>query len=216
MRLSGCAVRGVDALETLLRPIAAMVNRQIQAKTPARDLCEALQDRVFAVRVKDSALAMYVTIEDNQVRLASDSDAEADVVIEGSLIALALLASADGDQEIRSGSIHLSGDVVLAQQFQKLLRYGKPDLEEELSGLFGDVVAHRLGEFTRGMARWGRDVRTTMSQNVGEYLQEESGAVPGRHEADSFQEQVNTLRDDVARFEARLQRLETGDEQKTA
>ena len=56
-----------------------------------------------------------------------------------------------------------------------------------------------------------------MRQNLSEYLQEESRAVPSRHEVDTFRQQVDTLRDDVARFEARLNwlaasRPATGDE----
>jgi ubiquinone biosynthesis protein UbiJ len=47
-----------------------------------------------------------------------------------------------------------------------------------------------------------------MEQNVGEYLQEESRAVPSRYEVDAFRDAVNVLRDDVARFEVRLQRAE--------
>jgi ubiquinone biosynthesis protein UbiJ len=38
-------------------------------------------------------------------------------------------------------------------------------------------------------------------------LQEESGDVPSRYETERFAENVNTLRDDVARLEARLNRL---------
>ena len=97
---------------------------------------------------------------------------------------------------------------MLAQQFQKLLRFGRPDLEEELSGVIGDVAAHGIGRFVRGIEEWGREARSTMRQNVSEYLQEESRTVPGRHEVDGFRESVNTLRDDVARFEARLRKLE--------
>ena len=110
---------------------------------------------------------------------------------------------------MRDGALDLTGDVVIAQQFQKMLRYGRPDLEEELSGAVGDVVAHTIGEIARNVGRWGRDTRDTMRQNVGEYLQEESRAVPSRYETETFRNQVELLRDDVARFEARLKRLET-------
>ena len=47
-----------------------------------------------------------------------------------------------------------------------------------------------------------------MRQNIGEYLQEESRAVPTREEVEIFRSQVDGLRDDVARFEARLTAIE--------
>ncbi len=198
----------MDALETLLRPAAALVNRQIDAKTPARELSKALDGHVLAIRVPDTALAMYFIAEDGRILLSGNYGDDPDVVLSGSIISLARLAGPTGEDLIRDGTIGISGDPQLAGQFQKLLRYGRPDFEEELSGTIGDVAAHGIGEFVRGVGEWARDARTTMQQNIGEYLQEESQAVPGRYESDEFRDGVNTLRDDVARFEARLRKLE--------
>lgn len=198
----------MDALETFLRPLASLMNRQIQAKTPARELCIELDGRVFAVRVKDTGLAAYIVVGPDQVFLNSRIDGDPDVVICGSLLALAQLAGADGEALIRDGSVELTGDALLAQKFQKLMNYGRPDMEEELSTLIGDVAAHSVGNLVRGVEAWGREAGKTVSQNLSEYLQEESRAVPSRYELASFQKKVSTLRDDVARFEARLKNVE--------
>lgn len=198
----------MEALDTLFRPVIAMINRQIAAKTPARELCRELDGRVFAIRVTNTALTLYVEMNDGVLSARGSGDDEPDVVLAGSLFSLARLAGPAGDALIRDGDVDIAGDAVIAQRFQRLLRYGRPDLEEELSGVIGDVPAHRVGEFLRGTARWLADTRRTMTANVDEYLREESGTVPGRHEVDAFRESVNTLRDDVARFEARLGALE--------
>ena len=202
-----------DALETLLRPAAAMLNRQIRLKTPARELCAELQERVFAVQVKNSALAMYFVVGSDQVFLSGEYGDEPDVIISGSLLALARLA---GDTVVRGDAVELTGDVLLAQKFQSLMRYAKPDLEEELSGLVGDAAAHGIGEFIRSVSQWGREAGSTLQQNMSEYLQEESRAVPSRYETDNFRDQVDTLRDDVARFEARLKQAEANLDQRDA
>jgi ubiquinone biosynthesis protein UbiJ len=198
----------MNQLETLLRPLTALLNRQIQAKTPARELCAELEDRVFAVRVKDTALATYVTVGPGEIFLASEYGDDPDVVISGTLLSLARFAGPEGDQTIRDGAVDVTGDEQLVLKFQDMLRYGRPDLEEELSGVVGDVVAHTVGEFARSVGRWGKEARSTLRQNVSEYLQEESRTVPSRYETDVFRKQVDTLRDDVARFEARLKRFE--------
>jgi ubiquinone biosynthesis protein UbiJ len=199
----------MNPLESVLRPLTAMMNRQIQARSPARDLSAELDGRVFAIRVRDTALAAYVIVGKEQVALASSVDGDPDVVICGSLLALARLAGADGEALIRDGSVELSGDALLAQQFRKLMHYGRPDLEEELSHLVGDVAAHGIGNFARGLEGWARNAGKTISQDVSEYLQEERRTVPGRFEVQSFGEKVDSLRDDVARFEARLRIIET-------
>ena len=197
-----------DALETLFRPVVAMMNRQISARTPARALCSQLDGRVLAVRVPDTALAAYLRVSAGAVTANADYEGEPDVVVSGSVLSLARMGGPAGESLFRDGSVTIHGDALVAQQFQRLLRYGRPDLEEELSTVIGDVAAHGVGEFVRSAVQWIDDTRRTMRDNVGEYLQEESRAVPGRHEVDAFRKDVNSLRDDVARFEARLRSVE--------
>ncbi len=197
----------MDALEASLRPIASLLNRNIQQSAPARELCEELSGTVVAVRVSDTALAAYFVVGNEALDVATSSSEEPDVLITGSILTLARMAGRSGEAAIRDGSLDLTGDAETAGQFQQLLALAKPDFEEELSGIVGDVAAHRLGELARGVGRWGRDARSTMGANIREYLQEESRDAPSRYEADRFSADVGTLRDDVDRIEARLTRL---------
>ena len=197
----------MNALEAALRPIASLLNRNISESTPARELCQKLSGTVVAIRVRNTALAAYFVVNDEALDLVTSSADEPDVVITGSIITLARMAGQSGEAAIRDGSLDLTGDAETAGEFQQLLAFAKPDVEEELSGIVGDVAAHRLGEIARGVGRWGRDARSTMGANIREYLQEESRDAPSRYELDTFTSNVSTLRDDVDRVEARLNRL---------
>jgi len=190
-----------------MRPLIRLVNRQLQAKTPARELCAELDGRVIAIRVRNTALALYFLIHRDELEVTAVAD-NPDVVISGSLIALARLAGPSADAAIRDGSVDLSGDAETAQAFQQLLAYGKPDIEEELSGVLGDVAARGLGDIARNVGRWAENTHATVQQNIQEYLQEESRSVPSRYEVENFRDQAETLRDDVDRVEARIRRLE--------
>ena len=198
----------MDALEAALRPVASILNRNIAESTPAKDLCARLSGSVIAVRVRDTALAAYFVIADDALELVTSTSEDPDVVITGSLITLARMAGDSGEAAVRDGSLDLTGDARMANHFQQLLLHAKPDIEEELSGVVGDVAAHRLGALVRGLGRWGRDARSTMGDNVREYLQEESRDAPSRYEVERFAADVGTLRDDVDRIEARLNRLQ--------
>ena len=202
----------MDTLETLFRPLTALVNRQIKATTPARELCAELDGKIMAVRVKDTGLAIYFCACPDEIALFGEYDGEPDVAITGSIMSLARLAGARGEDAIRDGSLELTGDAELAQAFQKLLGYGKPDIEEELSGVIGDVAAHRLGEVARNVGSWGKEASATLRQNITEFLQEERRDVPSRHEVETFTRKIDELRDDVARVEARLTNLEHEDQ----
>ncbi len=198
----------MDALEAALRPVAKLLNRNILESTPARELCAKLAGTVVAVRVSDTALAAYFVVDDEAIDVVAVTAQDPDVLITGSLLTLASLAGQSGTIAIRDGSLDISGDAELAGQFQQLLSFARPDIEEELSGIVGDAAAHRLGEIARGFGRWGREARSTMGANIREYLQEESRDAPSRYEVEKFNTGVSKLRDDVDRIEARLNRLQ--------
>lgn len=200
----------MDALEALLRPVASILNRNIAESTPAREMCLSLSGTVVAIRVRDTGLAAYFLIGDDALDVVTESTAEPDLLISGSLITLARMSGDSGEEAVRDGSLDLIGDAGLANDFQQLLSFAKPDIEEELSGVVGDIAAHRMGEFVRGLGRWSRDARSTMGANIREYLQEESRDAPSRYEVEKFTANVSTLRDDVDRIEARLNRFESG------
>jgi len=197
----------VNPLEAALQPVAGILNRNIQATTPARELCRKLAGTVVAIRVRNTALTAWFIVHEDMLELTTEADLEPDVLISGSLLTLASMAGESGVRSIRAGSLELTGDPVLAEEFQQLLTYAKPDIEEELSGIVGDAAAHQLGEIARSVGNWSREARATMGANIREYLQEESRDLPSRYEVDRFAKRVGALRDDVDRLDARIKRL---------
>ena len=201
----------MNPLEAALQPLTRVINRNIRETTPARELCRKLDGAVIAVRVRDTALATWFIVEDETLELTTDYDGEPDVLISGSLITLARMTGEAGPGALRRGELEITGDAHTADRFQRLLSFAKPDLEEELSAVVGDAAAYRVGELVRGIVRWGRDAGATMGANIREYLQEESRDAPSRYEVDRFTADVGTLRDDVERLAARVQRLRARD-----
>ncbi|MDJ0918305.1 MAG: SCP2 sterol-binding domain-containing protein [Woeseiaceae bacterium] len=201
----------MSPLESMMRPLARLLNRNIRDSIEARALCDKLDGQVVAIGVRDTALTVYFVMEKGEIDLRTEVERDPDAAVTGSLIGLTSMAAGGGEDMIRSGSIELSGDALTAQAFQKLLERAKPDIEEELSGVIGDTAAYRAGELARGLGRWSKAARETMGQNIREYLQEESRELPSRSEVEAFGGDVNTLRDDVERLAARVQRLKDRD-----
>ena len=96
---------------------------------------------------------------------------------------------------------------MLAGDFRRLLVAARPDWEEELSQIIGDVAAHQVGNFFRNFGQWTRQTGDTVARNFGEFLSEESRDVPTDWEVEKFCSDVDTLRDDVDRLLARIDRL---------
>jgi ubiquinone biosynthesis accessory factor UbiJ len=95
----------------------------------------------------------------------------------------------------------------VAQKFNELLRLLRPDPEEELSRLVGDAPAHHLGRLARATVEFGERAARTTVDNVVEYLAHERGDLVPQAEGRQLLDGIDTLRDDVDRFEARLARL---------
>ena len=200
----------MNPLEALLRPAARLLNETIAETTPARELCRELDGTVATLRVRNTAIAVSCRVHPDYVELTSGASDAPDVALTGSLFALARLAATHDENAIRDGSVELLGDAEKGRSLQRLLVYARPDPEERLSRLVGDPAAHAAGRFARGLRRWAGDAWSTMSSNLREYLQEESRDVPSRYEAERFSRQVDTLRDDVDRLAARIDRLGDG------
>ena len=144
------------------------------------------------------------------MQLSSQGPEGADCVITGSPVTLLRLAGSAPEAAFRDGSAEISGDAIAGQSFQKFLRFARPDWEEELSRVVGDVAAHQLVRGFKGFVDWGRNSTAAMAMNTAEYLQEESRDLPSPAEARHFLDEVDTLREEADRLEARLARLEKG------
>ena len=104
--------------------------------------------------------------------------------------------------------MRIEGNAEVAQKFRELLAESKPEFEEELAHVLGDVAARQVANIARGFLDWGRKASGSLTTNVVEFLQEEGRDVPTRTEVEEFLESVDRLRDDAERLEARLVRLE--------
>jgi ubiquinone biosynthesis accessory factor UbiJ len=190
----------------LLSTLESNLNRNIAASSAARSLCARLKGKSMRVRLTGLPTEFVLRADGDCIRLTSGNDVAADASISGSPLGLFNLAT----QQARStsgSSVHIEGDAEVAHGFSELLKQAKPDLEEELSRMVGDVAANQLGNTVRSLLGFGRRVGATFLQNAGEYLSEEGRDVPSSTEAEEFNREVDTLRDDVERFEARLNSL---------
>jgi ubiquinone biosynthesis protein UbiJ len=124
-------------------------------------------------------------------------------------VALLALAGPQGEGALRGGGVRIEGDAEVAQKFRELLTEARPDVEEELARVVGDVAARQMANVARGLFDWGRQASRSLTGSVVEFLQEEGRDLPTGVEVDEFLEGVDRLRDDADRLETRLSRLET-------
>jgi ubiquinone biosynthesis protein UbiJ len=198
-----------------LAGIEQALNTVIGLDAAAADKIARLHGRVIAIRVTGIGLELFfVPGPDGRLQLLGSLEGEPDCRLSGS--PLDLMRSGDktqGPAQLFAGRVTIDGDIELAQRFGGILAGLDIDWEEQLSRLTGDVFAHELGTAVRRTARWGQRTSEVLGQNLAEYLTEEAQLTPPRWEVQDFLDQVDTLRDDLARLEARVARLAAKDKE---
>ena len=118
-----------------------------------------------------------------------------------------LVALARGEEHALR-SVDVQGNAKLAAEILVLARHLRWDLEEELSQVLGDVVAHRLAGAARAFAAWHLDAAQRLTGALVDYATEEKKLLVRRAEFDALSEPLAQLRDAIARLDKRLERLE--------
>lgn len=138
----------------------------------------------------------------------NDTDIPADVTLRLPGDALtALTALPGGGLEAVLGRVQVSGAADLAETLGFVFRQLRWDGEADLARLVGDIPAHRLSRLAGQAVTWQREAGQRLLANGTEYLVEERGLLPAKGELAVFGHDVDRLRDDLARLEKRLQRL---------
>jgi ubiquinone biosynthesis accessory factor UbiJ len=108
--------------------------------------------------------------------------------------------------------IAFTGDSELAHTLSNIARNVEWDVGEDLSQLFGggtiaDIVSERLTSGVKSLTALRDEVGQRFTENMAEYLVYERQAFVTEDSLETLTRDNETLRDDVARLEARVARL---------
>ena len=145
----------------------------------------------------------YTILDDGSLRSADGAvDADTVCVIAPSLLPRLLL-----HDEKAHTKIHSEGNAELLTEIFFLSRNLRWDIAEDLSSLTGDIAAERIVQTVQSAQQQLHDAAVNLSQAAAEYWTEEQPLLPKARQASEFMQQVDTLRDDVARLEQRIEHL---------
>lgn len=194
-------------MSTLTRVFAGALNQALRLDFDTLARVGKLSGKVIAFEM--SGLNCYLKPGSDGIEVLDSFDGAPDAVIRGTpwgMLRLALPGQAR--EALSSGAVEISGDVELGRHFKELFDGMDIDWEEQLSRVTGDVIAHQIGRSARAARAFGRETLVTLGRNFAEYQQEEARNLPSASEVTEFLTAVDTLRDDTARVEARIARLQ--------
>ena len=195
------------------RALEAALDRALALDPETREALARLDGRRVALRVTQPPLALQVTVEGDRLRVGPVDDAvAADLDVRGTLAGLVsqLPIFRRDDEGPPVGRMRIEGDADLARRLQRLAERFDPDWHAPFVAVFGEVVGVQVAKGVAGALRQaGAGARGLAGMTV-EYLTEESRDLVPRGELAAFHDDVDALRDDVARLAARIARLPTG------
>ena len=209
--MSGPTRRAAPALP--FRLLERLIDGALDLDPETRGALAGLSGKVVDVEIVGAG-SLRVRIDGERVRIGprddpGDDSADADVTIRGAPLSLLRFAFA-GDREARilGDEVSLRGDIALATRLQQIAAKLDIDFEEAFARHLGDAPAHELVRAMRGFGGWLSGTGTALLEDASEYLRHEAAITPRRAEVDRFVNDVDDLRDDAERLEARVARLE--------
>jgi len=189
----------------LTATIQNVLNRGLPRSPRAQELCAELAGRRVAIHVRD-IVRLLVESSGATLRVTS-GELPADAELTGGPLSLLALAGPEPEAVLQRGDVQIQGDADLARKFRELAALLRPDPEEELSIVLGDVPAHQIARAFAGALGFGQRAASTGVKNLAEYLGHETQDLVPAKEGEQFLRGVDTTREDVDRLEARVQLL---------
>jgi ubiquinone biosynthesis protein UbiJ len=181
--------------------LARALNRVLSDYPLAREQLARHARKEIAICIGPAQGRVRVTPHGEVEPVGAGGTAAADVSF---TIPVGLLPRLAGKDEAAMREVKFDGDSELAALLADLSRHLQWDVEEDLSRVVGDIAAHRIVDTARRTHAWRQEAGERLTANLAEYLTEERHAFITTRDLESLARANETLRDDLARLDARL------------
>ena len=195
-------------LRGLLASVENGVNRILRLDSTAMARLQPLTGKVIAVECAAPPLQLFILPSDEGLLLATQWAADADCTLRAPAASLMrLVLSKDKTAVLHSPEVDLEGDSHVLMALAQVLQDLELDWEYELSRWLGPVATALIGGHLRSRANWYQQGFASLNQNLAEYLSEEARTLVGQREAQARFDELDQLKLDLDRLEARFERL---------
>ncbi|MDD9892834.1 MAG: SCP2 sterol-binding domain-containing protein [Gammaproteobacteria bacterium] len=197
----------------LLGAVEIAVNRVVKDHPEAAEKLASLEGRSLQLDIRNAGIGMRMYVASGAIEVSlppqpATQQNRPDARIEAGVGDLMRMAAGQSDAvSMIASDLRIEGNTDVAQQFQKLLQEAPIDWEGQLAKVVGDVPAYEISQIGKRLFGLAQHAAKSFFSDGTEYLRDESQDLAWPHEVKEFRENVETLRDDVARLEARIFQL---------
>lgn len=192
----------------LLSGLEKTLNKVLQLDPASRERIAKLQGKSIKLEISDWNFACYFLPYQSGVQIVKEYDKEPDTMIRGKLFNLIRAGAGKAStRALFNEGITISGDTRTGEAFRDVLKELDIDWEEQLSAVLGNRIAPPLTHQFKKFLKASKESLRSLRGNISEYLHYESQQLPPKQAVETFMAEVDLLRNDVDRLEARINRL---------
>ncbi|MES2218755.1 MAG: SCP2 sterol-binding domain-containing protein [Pseudomonadota bacterium] len=194
----------------LIETLQKALNQYLALDPESHLRLQELQGKQVALELLPFKISFYLRFSAGQAQLSLATLDAPETTIKGTPLRLLMLGLAPrvDRKKFFADDVIMQGNPVLGQQVIDLFDQLHIDWEEFTAKVFGDVTAHHAGNVVRNAREWVNKTQMILTQNLNEYLHEEINVFPPSEALQDFFKEVDALRMDTDRLDARVQVLQ--------
>lgn len=190
----------------LLTSIQSLINRYLLLSPEVEKRLLQLEDKIIYLEIQGLNIRLYFTAKLQGIYFFQHTEKPFDASIQGPPLALLRLLQED-NSVLHNKEVIIKGDVRLIVQWQRLFHQTDVDWEEQLSHIIGDFAAHQVFVGKKELEKYTEKQTQDLLETSKIYLQDEIRLLPSALETEKFLNDIDILRSDIDRLEARIDLL---------
>lgn len=189
----------------LLPSLTQAINTYLRLDPESKKRINKLHGKTITIEFLPFHFIFQCVFHEDHMQLKSEDALPTDTKIRGTpLQMLGVMITKEHRGRFFADDIHIEGDAEVGQQVIELFDELDIDWGDHLAKCVGDIPAYHVSQMIKGVTHWLRNADKTFAQNVNEYIHEESQFLPVREALQDFFNDIDLLRMDVDRMEAKL------------
>lgn len=188
------------------------INKLISLDIETKSKIVCLNNKNIIIEISNLNIEIWCLVNNTQIKLSlmpCDKEASVKLIGTSSDYIKALLSKSKNPMDKFKG-INISGELETAQILQNIISNLDIDWEEHLSKYTGDIAANEIGKFVEKTKNKIKNVSAEILGMTEEYIKYEKRLVANKTNITKFITEVDELRDNVERLEARINFLTKG------
>jgi ubiquinone biosynthesis protein UbiJ len=187
--------------------LQVILNRYLSLDPESAYRIKALKNHVITIELNGLALIFQLVFTESNIQVKTNDFSNPDTTIKGTPLSLLHMTLTSDRKKFFAENVIIEGNLELGQQVIDLFDTLEIDWEEYISRMTGDVPAHQIHRAASHLKIFTTRLRKTLMHNINEYVHEEKNLFPAPEALQDFFQEVDILRMDTDRLEARIAQL---------